>query len=87
MQMVNRSANAVVEARPWSLLDNPGPSLLEALVPNISTVQKLALSLVMVALLIGLARARFFLPDIPVPITFQTFGVLAMGGILGWRWG
>lgn len=87
MQMVNRSATAVVEARPWSLLDKPGPSLLEAMVPNISTVQKLVLSLVMVGLLIGLARARFFLPDIPVPITFQTFGVLAIGGILGWRWG
>ncbi|MDA1189305.1 MAG: biotin transporter BioY, partial [Chloroflexi bacterium] len=87
MQMVNKSATAVVQAKPWSLLGKPGPSLLESLWPDINTVQKLAISLVMVGILVGLARARFFLPDNPVPITFQTFGVLAIGGVLGWRWG
>jgi biotin transport system substrate-specific component len=34
-----------------------------------------------------LAQARFFLPDNPVPITLQGFGVLMLGGILGWRLG
>ncbi|MBM3945505.1 MAG: biotin transporter BioY [SAR202 cluster bacterium] len=87
MQLVSRSATAVTQAKPWVLLGKPGPSLLEALWPGINTMQKLAVSLVMVGILVGLARARFFLPDNPVPITFQTFGVLAMGGLLGWRWG
>jgi len=44
-------------------------------------------SLALVGVLAGLARARFFLPDNPVPITFQGFGVLMIGGVLGWRWG
>ena len=30
---------------------------------------------------------RFFLPDNPVPITFQTLGILMMGGLLGPKWG
>ncbi|MDG2101909.1 MAG: biotin transporter BioY [Dehalococcoidia bacterium] len=30
---------------------------------------------------------RFFIPGNPVPITFQTLGILLMGGILGLKWG
>jgi biotin transport system substrate-specific component len=39
------------------------------------------------AVLVALCgRARFFLPDNPVPITMQTFGVLMTGAALGsWR--
>ena len=33
------------------------------------------------------AQIKYFLPDNPVPITLQTFGILLMGGILGPRWG
>tara|TARA_B100000579_G_scaffold189336_1_gene154568 strand:+ start:65055 stop:65561 length:507 start_codon:yes stop_codon:yes gene_type:complete len=33
------------------------------------------------------AQFRFFLPDNPVPITFQTLGILMMGGLLGPKWG
>jgi len=33
------------------------------------------------------AQIRFFLPDNPVPITFQTLGILLMGGLLGPKWG
>jgi len=29
---------------------------------------------------------RFFIPGNPVPITFQTVGILLMGGILGPKW-
>ena len=87
MQMVARPGALIARARPWALLDRPGPSLLEALYPQATTVHKLAVSLALVGVLVGLARARFFLPDNPVPITFQTFGVLMIGGVLGWRWG
>ncbi len=63
------------------------PSLLESLMPSASTIHKLGAVVLMIGLTIGLARARFFLPENPVPITFQTFGILMMGGVLGWRWG
>ena len=32
-------------------------------------------------------RARFYFPDIPVPVTFQTFGILLTGAALGSRLG
>ncbi len=41
----------------------------------------------MAGLTAALAQGRFFLPDNPVPITFQTYGVLLTGGLLGFRWG
>jgi biotin transport system substrate-specific component len=87
MQMVTRPGALVLGSRPWALLSKPGPSLLEALYPSATYVHKLAMSLALVGVLVGLARARFFLPDNPVPITFQGFGVLMIGGVLGWRWG
>ena len=74
-------------AEPWSLLGQRGPSLLEALFPGISPVQQAAVAAAFIALVAGLAQTRFFLPGNPVPITFQTFGVLLTGGVLGWRWG
>ena len=40
-----------------------------------------------VALVALLAQVRFFIPDNPVPITLQGFGILMMGGVLGWRMG
>ena len=87
MQMVTRPGALVVRARPWSLLDKPGPSLLEAIYPAATYMHKLAVSLAFVGLLVGLGRARFFLPDNPVPIVLTGFGVLLVGGVLGWRWG
>jgi biotin transport system substrate-specific component len=73
--------------RSWRLLGPPNASLLEALFPSLRLPQRLLASLVLVGVLVALGRARFYLPENPVPITFQTFGVLAMGGVLGWRWG
>ena len=32
-----------------------------------------------------LSQIRFFLPDNPVPITMQTFGILILGGVYGPR--
>lgn len=69
------------------LLDAPGPSLLEALVPGIRFWQKALAAAAFAGLVVGLARVRFYLPDNPVPITLQTFGILLTGGVLGWRWG
>ena len=73
--------------RKWLLLEKESPSLLDALAPDLNLVQKLAIAIAFIAIVALLARARFFLPDNPVPITFQTFGILMMGGVLGWRWG
>lgn len=69
------------------LLGPRNRSLLDAIRPGMSIAQKLVITALFVALLALLARARFYLPENPVPITFQTFGVLLAGGILGWRWG
>ena len=87
MQGVIMSGRLVVEAKPWSLLGRHRESLLEALFPRIEPVHKLVVSLALVGVLVGLARTRFYLPDNPVPISLQTFGVLLIGGVLGWRWG
>ena len=86
-QMVARAGAQVARARPWAVLERPGPSLLEALYPQATILHHLAASMALMGILVGLARARFFLPDNPVPITFQTFGVLMIGGVLGWKWG
>ncbi len=73
--------------RKWLLLDDESESLLDALAPGLNLIQKLAIAIAFIAIVALLARARFFLPDNPVPITFQTFGILITGGVLGWRWG
>ena len=91
MQRVIRSGEIIGQARPWSIIGPYNVSLLETLFPTIKAQRKVLLnllvSLALVGVLVGLARARFYLPDNLVPITFQTFGVLLMGGVLGWRWG
>ncbi len=87
MQRVIRSGEIIAQARPQSIIGPYNESLLEALLPSIKFAGKLIVALAFVGLLVALARARFYLPDNPVPITFQTFGVLLTGGVLGWRWG
>lgn len=71
----------------WLLIEDESPSLMESLAPGISLAAKIALTVALIVALALLARGKFYLPDNPVPITFQTFGVLMMGGVLGWRWG
>ena len=73
--------------RVGTLLGPSNPSLMEHAFPSAAFWQRLAISLVFIGLMVGFGRARFYLPDIPAPITLQTFGVLLTGGILGWRWG
>ena len=72
---------------PRSLLGTPNPSLMDSLLPSAVFWQRLAIALLFIGLLVALGRARFYLPDNPIPITLQTFGVLLTGGVLGFRWG
>ena len=69
------------------LVGERNPSLMDALFPSLTTIQRLGLALAMVLALAVCSKLRFYLPENPVPITFQTAGVLVMGGFLGWRWG
>ena len=50
-------------------------------------IVKLVISISLIIFTSIFAQIKYFLPDNPVPITLQTFGVLLMGGILGPRWG
>jgi len=70
-----------------TLIGTPGPSLFDAIFPRATVLHRLLAVAAFVALTAGLAQARFFLPDNPVPITFQTYGVLMTGGVMGFRWG
>ena len=72
---------------PRVLVGRPNLSLLDSLLPKATFWQRLAVALLFVGLLVAVGRARFYLPDNPVPITLTTFGVLLTGGVLGWRWG
>ena len=72
---------------PFSIIGPKSLSLMDALFPSLSTIHRVGISLFFVTLLVLFGRATFYLPDNPVPITFQTTGVLLMGGVLGFRWG
>jgi biotin transport system substrate-specific component len=63
------------------------PSLFERLVPAATVWHKSAAVVIGIILVALLAQARFFIPDNPVPITLQGFGILMLGGVLGWRLG
>ena len=69
------------------LLDSPGPSLFECLLPAVNVWHKIGAVITGIVLVSLLAQARFFLPDNPVPITLQGFGVLMLGSVLGLRLG
>lgn len=62
-------------------------TLFDSLFPAANTWHRVVAVIAMAGLTALLAQARFYLPDNPVPITFQTFGVLLTGGLLGLRWG
>ena len=87
MQMVAKSGQIIVEAKPWSLIGPLNQSLMDALFPSINIFHRVAISLLLVGVLVAFGRATFYLPGNPVPISFQTTGVLLMGGVLGLRWG
>ena len=62
-------------------------SLFDTLFPNAHTGHRILASVLLIALIFVCAKARFYLPENPTPITLQTFGVLLTGGVMGWRWG
>ena len=61
--------------------------LFRQVFPKISLSQTILISLLGTVLISILTQVKFYLPDNPVPVTLQTFGVLTIGGFLGWRWG
>ena len=71
----------------FSLLGPSEPSLFDRYVENATSWHKILAIVTGIALVSVLAQARFYLPDNPVPITLQGFGILMMGSVLGWRLG
>lgn len=71
----------------FGLLPRTQRPLFLRVFPNISLVQTILLSLFGTILVSLLAQVKFPLPGNPVPVTLQGFGVLVLGGFLGWRWG
>jgi biotin transport system substrate-specific component len=74
-------------SKPFSLLGPLETPLLERLISGANIWHKSAAVVIGIILVSLLAQARFFIPDNPVPITLQGFGVLMLGGVLGWRLG
>ena len=93
MQSVTPPATEIADSvrNSWprfgSIAGSPNKSLFDALLPQATFLHRIAAAVFFIILIALLARARFYLPDNPVPITFQTFGILLTGGVLGWRWG
>ena len=69
----DRHAQSIIDGRAFSLAYD--------------SLQRALFALAAVAVLAVFGKLHFYLPDNPVPITFQTAGVLLMGGFLGLRWG
>ena len=86
-QRVMRPPGLIFRAPSWTLIGRLTPSLMDSLFPSIDIRGRVALSLLLVGVLVGLGRATFYLLGNPVPISLQTTGVLVMGGFLGLRWG
>ena len=71
----------------YGMLGRVDRSLFDALFPNGRVGHRIIASVFCIALIFVCAKARFYLPENPTPITLQTFGVLLTGGLMGWRWG
>ncbi|HIF72496.1 MAG TPA: biotin transporter BioY [Dehalococcoidia bacterium] len=84
---MQQTAVPAQRSKPLTLLGPAEPSLFERLVPAADWRYKVAAVVGGIALVALLAQARFFIPDNPVPITLQGFGILMLGGVLGWRLG
>jgi biotin transport system substrate-specific component len=85
--LMQQGAVVTKPTQPLSLLGPAEPALIERLIPGLNLWQKSVAVVAGVALVALLAQVRFFIPDNPVPITLQGFGILMMGGVLGWRLG
>ena len=84
---MQQTAVTTHQHEPLTLIGPAELPLFDRLVPNAGIWHKLVAAVSAIALVSLLAQARFYLPDNPVPITLQGFGILMIGGILGWRLG
>ena len=87
IQRAIRPGEFIAQFPTFSVIGSYNASLMDTIFPSINTLQRVAVSLFFVGLLVSFGRVTFYLPDNPVPISFQTTGVLLMGGVLGLRWG
>lgn len=85
--LANPSRHVPGYDRILSIVGSRSPSLFDSLFPTATTWHRVIAAIALAGLTALLAQGRFFLPDNPVPITFQTYGVLLTGGLLGLRWG
>jgi biotin transport system substrate-specific component len=85
--LMQQGAVVTKPTQPLSLLGPAEPALIERLIPGLNLWQKSLAVVAGVVLVALLAQVRFFIPDNPVPVTLQGFGILMMGGVLGWRLG
>jgi biotin transport system substrate-specific component len=85
--MMQQTAVTPRRSEPLALLGPAEPSLFERLVPGANSWHKSAAVVGGIILVALLAQARFFIPDNLVPVTLQGFGILMLGGVLGWRLG
>ena len=69
------------------LTSNRIPPLFDALIPEATTIHRVAVAVAFIAFIVVCAKIRFYLPGNPVPVTLQTFAVLSVAGIMGLRWG
>ena len=64
------------------------PTLADRLTPNVDARWRDAALVIGASLLVALsAKISVMLPFSPVPVTGQTFAVLLVGAVLGWRRG
>ena len=87
MQTAAGASGSLARRSGEALIGTRNPSLMDALFPSLTTLQRALFALAAVAVLAVFGKLHFYLPDNPVPITLQTAGVLLMGGFLGLRWG
>ena len=64
-----------------------GPSLFSWLFPESKLLHRIVAMIALIALIVVCSKIRFYLPGNPTPITLQTFAILSVGGVMGFRWG
>lgn len=82
--VIRRSVNIIDFIGISSVREKP---LLVAIFPTISNWYLFGTAIFGAVLVSFLAQLKFYLPGNPVPVTLQGFGVLVLGGVLGWKWG
>ncbi|MEX0762039.1 MAG: biotin transporter BioY [Dehalococcoidia bacterium] len=87
MQSIAVPSRIASAPRVWGLVGPAERSLFEVLFPSATVLHKALAAVAFIAIIAGMAKMRFFLPENPVPIALTGFGVMMAGGVMGWRWG